>query len=108
MIEEMFTIRPVPRSIMCSSAGWDMKNAPERLTPITLYQSSSVIFSTVLSLGDAGVVDEDVQAAVLLDHLVDVRRQSSGVADVALVDRALESASDRSAWNSSAASRSRL
>ena len=43
-------IRPEPRSIMCGSTAWDMKNAPERLTAITLYQSSSVIFSTVLSI----------------------------------------------------------
>ena len=42
-------IRPVPRSSMCSSAAWDMKNAPDRLTARTLSQSSSVILSTVLS-----------------------------------------------------------
>ena len=35
---------------MCGSAAWLMKNAPDRLTAITLYQSSSVIFSTVLSI----------------------------------------------------------
>ena len=50
MIDEMLTIRPDPRSIMWGSTAWDMKNAPERLTAITLYQSSSVIFSTVLSI----------------------------------------------------------
>src|ERR1700730_8180603 len=50
MIEEMFTIRPEPRSIMCGSAAWLMKNAPDRLTASTLYQSSSVIFRTVLSI----------------------------------------------------------
>ena len=43
-------IRPAPRSIMWGSTAWDMKNAPDRLTAITLYQSSSVIFSTVLSI----------------------------------------------------------
>ena len=42
-------IRPVPRSIMCCSAAWDMKKAPERLTARTLYQSSSVILRIVLS-----------------------------------------------------------
>ena len=49
MIEEMLTIRPLPRSSMCSSAGLDMKKAPERLTRRTLCQSSSVILQTVLS-----------------------------------------------------------
>ena len=43
-------IRPEPRSIMCGSTAWDMKNAPDRLTAITLYQSSSVSFRTVLSI----------------------------------------------------------
>lgn len=50
MIEEIFTIRPEPRSIMRGSAALLMKNAPERLTAITLYQSSSVSFRTVLSI----------------------------------------------------------
>ena len=43
-------IRPVPRSIMCSSAAWDRKNGPDRLTEITRSQSSSVILCTVLSM----------------------------------------------------------
>ena len=43
-------IRPEPRSSMCGSTAWLMKNAPDRLTASTLYQSSSVIFSTVLSI----------------------------------------------------------
>src|SRR6266540_4012380 len=50
MIEEMFTIRPVPRSSMCSSAARDMKKAPERLTATTEYHCSSVILSAVLSV----------------------------------------------------------
>ncbi len=50
MIDEMLMIRPVPRSSMCGSTAWLMKNAPDRLTAITLYQSSSVIFVTLLSL----------------------------------------------------------
>jgi hypothetical protein len=50
MIDEMFTIRPDPRSIMCGSTAWLMKNAPDRLTAMTLYQSSSVIFKAVLSI----------------------------------------------------------
>ena len=49
MIEEMFTIRPDPRSSMCSSAGLDMKKAPERFTEMTLFQSSAPIFSTGMS-----------------------------------------------------------
>ncbi len=49
-IDEMFTIRPEPRSSMCGSDAWLMKNVPERLTARTLYQSSSLIFRTGLSL----------------------------------------------------------
>ena len=48
--DEMFTILPVPRSPMWRSAAWDMKNAPERFTASTLYQSSSVSLSAVLSI----------------------------------------------------------
>ena len=79
-------IRPVPRSIMCSSAARDMKKAPDRLTARTLYQSSSVILEIVLSDGDAGVVDEDVQAPVMVDDLLHGAPAVLGRADVALVD----------------------
>ena len=44
--DEMFTIRPEPRSSMCSRAGLDMKNAPDRFTWMTLFQSSSLILRT--------------------------------------------------------------
>lgn len=50
MIEEMFTMRPHPRSIMCGRAAWDMKKAPERFTASTRYQCSSAILSTGLSM----------------------------------------------------------
>ena len=79
-------IRPVPRSSMCGSAAWLMKNAPDRLTASTLYQSSSVIFSAVLSIVMPGVVDQHVEAAVALDHLVDRAPAVLGRADVAPVD----------------------
>ncbi len=86
MIDEMLMIRPVPRSSMCGITAWLMKNAPDRLTAITLYQSSSVIFSHALVAGDAGVVDEHVEPAVALDHLVDGPAAVVGRADVALMD----------------------
>jgi hypothetical protein len=43
-------IRPLPRATMWARAAWDMKNAPERLTANTVYQSSSVIVATVRSI----------------------------------------------------------
>ena len=46
MIDEMLMMRPVPRLIMCSSAGLDKKKAPDRLTRSTLLQSSTDIFNT--------------------------------------------------------------
>ena len=62
-------IRPVPRSTMCSAAAWAMKNAPDRLTAITFMPV------VVGHLGhgpvdrDPGVVDQDVEPAVLVDDL---------------------------------------
>ena len=50
MAEDMLMIRPVPCSIMCSTAAWAMKKAPDRLTAMTFCQSSSVILATVRSI----------------------------------------------------------
>ena len=49
MTELMFTMRPEPRAIMCSSSAFVIANAPNRLTFSTLCQSSGVILRTVLS-----------------------------------------------------------
>src|SRR5271165_5381134 len=43
-------IRPLPQPIMCSTAAWAMKKAPDRLIAMTLCQSSSVILATVRSI----------------------------------------------------------
>ena len=82
-IEEMFTIRPEPRSIMCGKTACDMKNAPERLTAITLYQSSSDIFRTVLSIVIPALLipcaapKPAIQADVTTPHLLE-RVSSNG------------------------------
>jgi hypothetical protein len=77
MIEEMLMIRPVPRSIMCGSTVWDMKNAPDRLTASTLYQSSSVIFSTVLSIVMPALLTSMSSRPCCSVTSLIVRRQSS-------------------------------
>ena len=78
MIEEMFTIRPLPRSSMCSSAALDMKNVPERLTSRTFSQSSSPIFSTVLSLVMPALLTRMSSRPCWSITSAIVRRQSSG------------------------------
>ena len=83
-------IRPEPRSIMCGSAAWLMKKAPDRLTASTLYQSSSRHLQHGLVDRDAGVVDEDVEPAVLLDHLAHGSAAVIGRADVALVNAGVQ------------------
>ena len=35
---------------MCANDAWARKNAPDKLTPMTLFHSSSVILATVLSI----------------------------------------------------------
>ena len=50
---------------------------------MTRSQSSSVILNSRLSRGDAGVVDQDVEPAELLDHAGDGGLDGGGVADVA-------------------------
>ena len=77
MIEEMLTIRPEPRSIMCGSTAWLMKNAPDRLTARTLYQSSSVIFSTVLSIVMPALLTRMSRRPCCSITSLTVRRQSS-------------------------------
>src|ERR1700694_1735495 len=73
----MLMIRPEPRSIMCGSAAWDVKNAPERLTAITLYQSSSVIFSAVLSIVMPALLTRTSSRPCCSITSAIVRRQSS-------------------------------
>ena len=77
MIEEMFTIRPDPRSIMCGRTACDMKNAPDRLTSITLCQSSSDIFSTVLSIVIPALLTRMSSRPCCSITSATVRRQSS-------------------------------
>ena len=77
MIEEMFTIRPDPRSIMCGRTACDMKKAPDRLTSITLCQSSSVIFSTVLSIVIPALLTRMSSRPCCSITSATVRRQSS-------------------------------
>jgi hypothetical protein len=48
--EDTLTIRPVPRWAMCAKAAWDKKKEPERLTDKTVFQSSSLIAATGLSM----------------------------------------------------------
>ena len=70
-------IRPEPRSIMCGSTAWDMKNAPDRLTAITRYQSSSLIFSTVLSIVIPALLTSMSSRPCCSITSATVRRQSS-------------------------------
>jgi hypothetical protein len=86
MMLDTLTMRPLPRSAMWRRAAWERKKAPERFTLSTLNQSSSAILSTVLVAGDPGVVDQDVQPPVRLDHLVDGAAAIAGLSHVALVD----------------------
>ena len=78
-------MRPLPRSTMCASAAWDMKNAPDRFTASTVYQSSSVIFCDGFVHGDAGVVDQDVEPSMLFDDLADGASTVLGGRDIAVV-----------------------
>jgi hypothetical protein len=75
-----------PFSIMCGNTAWDMKNAPERLTAITLYQSSSVILSTVLSIVIPALLTRMSSFPCSWTTSLMVRRQSSVRTDITLVD----------------------
>src|SRR4051812_4238778 len=71
MTDEMLMMRPDPRSNMCGNTAWLRKNAPERLTAST---TEPVLVGELEHCAvdrDARVVDEDVQAAVLFEDLVD-------------------------------------
>ena len=70
-------MRPEPRSIMCGSTAWLMKNAPERLTASTLYQSSSLILSTVLSIVIPALLTRMSRRPCCSITSLTVRRQSS-------------------------------
>ena len=79
-------IRPVPRSSMCGSTAWLMKNAPgqvdrQNLVPVLVGQLERGLVDR-----DPGVVDQHVEPAVAVDHLVDRPPAILGRADVALVD----------------------
>ena len=78
----MFTIRPQPRSFMCGHTACAQLKPPVRLTRRSRSQSSGRL---LVELGDvverAGVVDEDVDGAELVDDprdgRVDLRRGRS-------------------------------
>jgi hypothetical protein len=84
--DDTLTMRPLPRSTMWASAAWQRKKAPERFTASTLCQSSSVMAATVVH-GDAGVVDQDVEAPVTVYDLTDRAAAVAGGADIAPVRR---------------------
>ena len=79
-------IRPDPRSSMCGSAAWLMKNAPDRLTASTLYQSSSVIFITLLSLVMPALLTSTSSRPWRWITSLTVHQAIVGRADVALMD----------------------
>jgi hypothetical protein len=66
-------MRPEPRSIMCSSAGLDMQLSAREIDAQDLVPVVDRHAQNRRVHGDAGVVDEDVEPAVLLDHLADRR-----------------------------------
>ena len=55
-------MRPFGRSRPPSSSASSIRSSLERLISISCAQRSSGIFAIVRSLGDAGVVDDDVDA----------------------------------------------
>ena len=71
-------MRPVPRSIMCSSAAWATKNAPDRLMEMTRCQSSSVILATVLSMVIPALLTRMSRRPCCSMTSRTTRRQSSG------------------------------
>jgi hypothetical protein len=107
MIEEMLMMRPVPRSIMCSSAARDMKKAPERLTARTLYQSSSVILKIVLSEVMPALLTRMSRRPWWSMTSCTVRRQSSAELTLPWWMETGISSLESSAWKASARSRSR-
>ena len=67
--EAMFTIRPHSRSTMCGQTAREQLNAPVRLTRRSRSQSSGAWSPSCPTWSSvAGVVDEDVDRAELLDH----------------------------------------
>src|SRR5438132_5195527 len=84
--DEMLTMRPVPRSSMCGRTAFDMKKGAgqvdrQHLVPVLVGHLQNGAVDR-----DAGVIDEDVQAAVAVDDLAHRAPAVLGRADVALVD----------------------
>ena len=70
-IEPILTIAPDFAASMCLPKARQHQNVPLRFTSSTFSQCSSVTFSAGgLAAGDAGIVDQDVDAAVAGHHLV--------------------------------------
>jgi hypothetical protein len=106
-IDEMFTMRPLPRSTMCSTAACDMKNAPDRFTASTLYHSSSVIRSAVRSIVMPALLTRMSRRPCCSITSRTVRRQSSAEPTLPWWIVAAAPCRARSAWKASARSRSR-
>ena len=82
LIEETQTIRPFARSRSRSSSASLIRSSLERLISISRSQRSASMPAERLVAGDAGVVDDDVDAAVVgLERVADLRRRL-GVGDV--------------------------
>ncbi len=58
-------MRPEPWRFMGTRAARAALKVPRRLTAITLSQSSALVFSSQLPGIDAGVLDDDVEPAVM-------------------------------------------
>ena len=75
----------MPRRLNSRMASREQRNWPVRFTSRTNCQSASVIWSMRRVLLEAGVVDEDVDRAELLDHLLEHRLHFVLLGDVGLV-----------------------
>ena len=78
MTEETKMMRPLPRSTMCSRAGWAMKKEPDRFTAMTVFQSSTDIFVTILSTVIPALLTSMSRRPCWSSTSWITRRQSSG------------------------------
>ena len=86
MMRPVLTSSPaLLRSRQCTTAWWVGANVPLRCTLITASQSASVMLPDRGVAGDAGVVDEDVEPAELVDGLLHHAPGAFEVGDVLVV-----------------------
>src|SRR6516164_9785506 len=106
MTDDTLMIRPVPRSIMWSSAAWAMKKAPDKLTAITFCQSSSDILATVRSIVIPALFTRMSRRPCWSMTSRTTRRQSSAspMLPSCNVQRCWGYSAARAAWNFSAPS----